>query len=355
MRVLVVDDDTVFRDQLAELLSEEGHQVAVAGSVPKALEWLGQEEADVVLTDLKMPRHSGLELLKEVRGRWPRTRVVLITGFATVDTALEAMKSGAFDYVRKPFRIEQLRETLSLVQQQQEFESPSGGVRNPAREARVLTEGGDREVLYFARADPGNVPHLHYMPLAPDAADKILDQVRNFVELHPTGAVVISEVDLLLEYHRLSDVVQMMDQLRQVLQGHGPLRVGFDSSKVTAAAASAVGGAVAADDTQATLEAVSNPIRRHALQRLSDAPASFHELMSAAGIDDSPKMSFHVRKLMDSGLLQREGETYRLTERGSAVLRLITDATFLPPSVRTGNLAFPGAAAGDPAGSGPGG
>ena len=71
MRLLVVDDDAVFREDLAELLRDEGHEVAVAPSAPKALEALTEGEFEVVLTDLKMPRQSGLDLLRVVRQRWP--------------------------------------------------------------------------------------------------------------------------------------------------------------------------------------------------------------------------------------------------------------------------------------------
>jgi FixJ family two-component response regulator len=340
VRVLVVDDDTVFREELSELLREEKHEVEVASSVGKALEWLEREEADVVLTDLKMPRHSGLELLREVRSRWPRTLVVMITGFASVDTALEAMKSGAFDYVRKPFRLEQLRAVLESVSQQRAFSSPAAANQDPAIEARELARRGEMEVLFVAEAAPRPTPHLHFVPLDPHAPAALVDRVRQFVAEYPRPAVLVAGVESMLEHHRLEEVLGVLDQLHALLQGHGPLRVGFDPSKVSVDVATAVGGAVTADETQATMEALANPLRRKALQRLAHAPASFGELMAAAGLDDSPKMSFHLRKLTDAGLLVHEGEHYRLSSRGAAVLRLVADATLLPPPDGSSNRAF---------------
>ncbi len=342
MRILVVDDDAVFRDELAEILRDDGHTVEAQPSVVKALDFLEHDEVDVVLSDLKMPRQGGLELLREVRRRWPRTLVVMVTGFATVETALEAMKLGAFDYLRKPFRIEQVRETLHLVAQEREFESPPEAYRDPVREARTLAASGQHEVLLFADPPPEPERHLHPEPLDPDNPSRLAERAESFLADHPNAAVVIAGSERLLEHHRLEDIVAVLERLRQDLTGHGPLRVGFNPRRVPPAAAVALGGAVAADETHATLEVLANPIRRRALLRLAEGPAAFGEAMAAAGLDDSPKMSFHLRKLVDAGLALHEGDRYRLTSRGEAAARLLRDATFLPPTGDSGNLAFPG-------------
>jgi DNA-binding response OmpR family regulator len=342
VRILVVDDDAVFREELAELLRDDGHAVAVAPSVPKALEFLEHDEVDLVLTDLKMPRQGGLDLLREVRARWPRTLVVVVTGYATVETALDAMKLGAFDYVRKPFRIEQVRDTLRLAAQEHEFESPREAYRDPVREARALAADGRHEVLFLGDPAPAPEPHLSVGPLDPANPSALLTRAETFVAEHPNAAVVLAGVERLLEDHRLEDIVAVLDRLRALLAGHGPLRVGFNPRRVAPAAATALAGAVAAEETHATLEALSNPIRRKVLQRVGEGPATFGEAMESAGLDDSPKMAFHLRRLVESGLLLHGGETYRLTARGEAAVRLLAHATFLPPASDAGNLAFPG-------------
>jgi DNA-binding response OmpR family regulator/DNA-binding transcriptional ArsR family regulator len=342
VRVLVVDDDAVFREELSALLQEEGHTVAALPSVLKATEALEHDEFDVVLTDLKMPRHGGLDLLKEVRQRWPRTLVVMVTGYATVETALEAMKLGAFDYLRKPFRLEQVRSTLLLVAQEREFEAPPEAFRDPTREARALAAGGRHEVLFFTEERVGDEPHLHVEPLDPDNPSRLTERTEAFLVEQPNGAVVLANIERLLEHHRLEEIVAILDRLRTDLAGHGPLRVGFNPRRVPPAAAVALGSAVSADETHGTLEALASPIRRKALLRLAEGAASFGDAMEAAGLDDSPKMSFHVRKLVDAGLVLHDGETYRLTSRGEAAAELLRDATFLPPTGDSGNLAFPG-------------
>jgi DNA-binding response OmpR family regulator/DNA-binding transcriptional ArsR family regulator len=341
VRILVVDDDAVFREELSELLRDDEHTVTSAPSVAKAVEALEHEEFDVVLTDLKMPRQSGLDLLRVVRGRWPRSLVVMLTGYATVGTALEAMKLGAFDYVQKPFKIEQVRETLRLVAQEHEFEAPPGAGRDPFREAQALASGSGHEVLFFGDSGPDPGPHLHVERLAPENPVGLTERSEAFLAKYPNGAIVVSGVERFLERHRLEDIIGVLDRLRKDLAGHGPLRVSFNPRRVTPSVASALGAAVATEETHATLEAFANPIRRKVLQRLQEGSTSFGDVMRAAGLEDSPKMSFHLRKLVEAGLVLHEKETYRLTARGEAGVRLLSDATFLPPADDSGNLAFP--------------
>src|ERR1700689_3999893 len=102
MRVLVVDDDAEFREELTGLLQERGHSVANASSAAQGILALERDEFDVMFNDLRMGRHSGLELLTQARERWPRLVVVMLTGNATVESAVRALQLGAFDYLRKP-------------------------------------------------------------------------------------------------------------------------------------------------------------------------------------------------------------------------------------------------------------
>jgi ActR/RegA family two-component response regulator/DNA-binding transcriptional ArsR family regulator len=341
VRLLLVDDDAVFRQELSDLMEQDGHQVVAAPSVPKAVEALEHDVFDVIFTDLRMPRHSGLDLLREVRQRWPRTLVVVITGFATVETAIEAMKLGAFDYVRKPFQIDQVHQTLELARQEHEFSAPRGAFTDPEEMARTLATDADHPVLFFGERAPEGLAHVVFERLDPADPTQLVYRTSTFVAQYPGGAVVVAGAERLLDGHRLEDIAAILDRTRGELAGHGSLRVGFDPRKVSSAAAMALGGAVTSRETHETLEALANPIRRRILRRLLDGPASFSEAMKAAGLDDSPKMSFHMRKLVDGGLAVHEQEAYRLTERGKAASEIVREVTFLPPSESGANLAFP--------------
>ena len=102
-RILVADDQDLMRDSLAATLARDGHEVVAATDGPMAVTRLTGGKFDLLITDLKMPKMTGIELLTEARRIRPEMPVVLMTAFATVQTAVEAMKLGAYDYIQKPF------------------------------------------------------------------------------------------------------------------------------------------------------------------------------------------------------------------------------------------------------------
>ena len=112
-RVLIVDDEKFIRDILADFLGMEGYIVRTAEDGAAALEELGNAHYDLIISDLKMPRMGGIELLDALGNAAPNTLTVIMTGFGTVETAIDAMKRGAYDYILKPFKVE---EVIRVVQ-----------------------------------------------------------------------------------------------------------------------------------------------------------------------------------------------------------------------------------------------
>jgi DNA-binding NtrC family response regulator len=110
--VLVVDDEAVIREGMRRILEGDGYRVDTSASGRAAIEKIQERDFDVVITDLKMPGMDGMEVLKTIKILQPDVPVIIITGYSTVDTAVEAMKSGAFDYIAKPFTPEQISEKV---------------------------------------------------------------------------------------------------------------------------------------------------------------------------------------------------------------------------------------------------
>src|SRR5436190_16331931 len=106
--VLVVDDDESLRRITQMQLEEAGYAAATAANGDEALRRIEEDAPSLVITDLKMPGISGLELLRKVREQYPQTAVVLVTAFGTVQTAVAAMKAGAYDYITNPIDYEEL-------------------------------------------------------------------------------------------------------------------------------------------------------------------------------------------------------------------------------------------------------
>jgi DNA-binding NtrC family response regulator len=102
-RILVVDDEDIVRTSCSRTLSPEGFEVRLAKNGVEGLKMANEERFDLVLTDLKMPDMDGIEVLRIIKEKWPETEVIIVTGYQTVDTAVKAIKLGAYDYIEKPF------------------------------------------------------------------------------------------------------------------------------------------------------------------------------------------------------------------------------------------------------------
>lgn len=111
-KILIVDDELSMREFLAILLEREGYDVSVAGHAEEALRLMDASLFDLVLSDVNMPGLTGIELLSRIRQRSPETGVLMITAFSAAEQAVEAMKLGAYDYIAKPFKIEEIKQLV---------------------------------------------------------------------------------------------------------------------------------------------------------------------------------------------------------------------------------------------------
>jgi two-component system response regulator PilR (NtrC family) len=108
-KILIVDDERSMRDVLSIMLKRAGYDVTAAADGEEAIAQIGKEIFDLVITDLKMPKTGGLEVLKAVKEASPETVVLVITAFASTESAVEAMKRGAYDYLTKPFQVDEVQ------------------------------------------------------------------------------------------------------------------------------------------------------------------------------------------------------------------------------------------------------
>jgi DNA-binding NtrC family response regulator len=114
-RILVVDDEENTRIALTRILSREGYQVQAAANGLEALNSLRDCPAELIITDLNMPEMNGLTFLKELNRNYPSSNVIMITAFGEVESYLEALNLGAFEYLNKPLRLEDLRKLMGKM------------------------------------------------------------------------------------------------------------------------------------------------------------------------------------------------------------------------------------------------
>ncbi|MFN0022154.1 MAG: sigma-54-dependent transcriptional regulator [Pirellulaceae bacterium] len=126
--ILVVDDNTRARQSMADVLRAAGHEVQACASAIEALRGLDKNSFDVIITDLQMPGMNGLEFIRALEERKVDSQVVMVTAFASVSSAVEAMRHGAFDYIEKPFDVEQLEQLVERALRQAEQEGKRSSI-----------------------------------------------------------------------------------------------------------------------------------------------------------------------------------------------------------------------------------
>src|SRR5438132_9012748 len=133
MNILIVDDEQSIRETCATVSERCGMKATAVATAEEALEVLEHSAIDIVLTDLKLPRSNGVELLKQVHDRHPEIAVVMLTQYGTIESAVEVTRLGAVDYVTKPFRIEELRSRLERVARAVELQQENRLLREQLR------------------------------------------------------------------------------------------------------------------------------------------------------------------------------------------------------------------------------
>ena len=125
-RILLVDDEVAFANNLLKLLSKRGYDAVVVYSGADAVNMVGEKEFDVIILDMKMPGMDGIATLKEIKKKVPSVEVVILTGHGSVESGIEGMQLGAFDFLMKPVSIDDLQEKVSeayrrkLIQRERE-------------------------------------------------------------------------------------------------------------------------------------------------------------------------------------------------------------------------------------------
>lgn len=125
VRILVLDDETIVLKRLGPALEKAGYEVEVFSSGSEASARVEEKRFDIVITDLKMEGLDGMHFLARVKECSPRTEVIVITGFATMDTARESYKKGVFDFLAKPFKLGEIMETVKKAEQKIRTQGPA--------------------------------------------------------------------------------------------------------------------------------------------------------------------------------------------------------------------------------------
>ena len=217
---LIVDDEPRLRQVLVHLMRNDGFTCLEAGNGEEALEHLQRTPISLVMSDLRMPKMDGLELLRRVRGRWPDTAVVMITAVADVEVAVSCLAIGAMDYLTKPFHLEEVRARVAQALEKRRLVVENRGYQESLQE-KVAVQARRLEELFLASVqslaealevkDPYTRGHSirvsHYsVVIARELAldDELLRQVELGGHVHDIGKIGVRE-DVLNKPGKLTD------------------------------------------------------------------------------------------------------------------------------------------------------
>ena len=139
-KLLIVDDEQIALKNLAHILNNEGYQVTALQSSTEALALIKAKGFDLILTDLKMEKVDGMDILKFTRENHPETEVIMITGYATVDSAIDAMKAGAYHYIAKPYKIDEVRKVVKEALEKQRLKKENRQLRQQLQNYKAGSE-----------------------------------------------------------------------------------------------------------------------------------------------------------------------------------------------------------------------
>ncbi len=176
--ILIIDDDEIARDVIVSLLSKEGFSVKSARDGIEGIATLKMNNFDLVITDLKMPGADGIEVLKEAKRIDPKIAVVILTAYGTLDNALEAIRLGAFDYITKPFKLQEL---LFVVE-------------NAMKTAELIRE--NEELRYMLRKTISDLNVINNVSASehPEITVNLLERIARLKQL---GVLTADEVNVL--------------------------------------------------------------------------------------------------------------------------------------------------------------
>ncbi|MBC7080837.1 MAG: response regulator [Thermoplasmatales archaeon] len=318
--ILFVDDDEEILEAAKTSLEVYGYKVNTAKSGKECLEKI--DRADIVFLDIKMPGMDGIETLKEIKKRREFLPVIMITAYATVDTAIEAMKEGASDYIRKPFNFEELEKSILAViedikfKKMEEFheEDYIDIFLNLAKERKGICIAREFNALKGAQ-------NIKIIPLERELKPRKIEEIKKELEenMEENGVILLMNLEYILNNNNFLATREFLDWLnKKSASKNSKIIISANFEKVDAKERQILQDLIIDIHLGIFSESISNYIRRKIISLLSDGGSyPFTKIAQEIGIDDNPKLSFHLKKLKDDGVLEQDSEKrYKLSKIG---------------------------------------
>lgn len=348
LRILVVDDDAVFLDKMKKNLSIDRHSITTALSGEEALETLKETAFDLVITDLRMKELSGIDLIKKMREKGIDANVIVLTGYGTINSAVEAMKYGAYDYLLKPLRLPTLRSKISEVGKEQQFRNELAVPEMTHELERsetsiaemtppyliISTRNPDDVINSFSLTDASTV-HVSYIEgqgkIAPSKLHLLRDSISDFAKQQDKGTIVFDGIQDLLMTHRWKNLKKFIRYLQEeiissdytllfLIDEESPEN-GYDQILLHDALS-----ILSVRTFEIILDIISHSIRKNIITLLmTRGPTRFNKIAEELEIENTATLTFHIKKLVRESVLKKEDSSYALSARGEFLNDLIFD------------------------------
>ncbi|OYT59483.1 hypothetical protein B6U81_06010 [Thermoplasmatales archaeon ex4484_30] len=285
----------------------KGFDVDVADGGKKALRLLGANEYFAVILDLKMPDMPGIEILRWAHNKNMDTQFIIVTGYGEIESAVEAMKLGAVDYIQKPFEPEELIILLNKIGKEKTKPALKDYVKgnvllvtdiNPEDFKRKYGISAN-ESIWLKKTTPANV----------------INVMEKFA-----GTVIHSGIKYLLNTYGRKETVNYLHKIYEITRNKPlSLIMAYGSAEER----------ILLNEIQAILPieellgACKNAIRRGILQLLYNHPLTYTQIMKELKIRHSSKLAFHLKKLIEKELIEKKNKFYSLTTRGASLVKML--------------------------------
>jgi len=198
IKILIVDDDKIIADILKDLISDEEKSVDVCYDGSAAIERIQRTLYDLIIVDLVMPKVGGLEVLKCAKKSNPDVIVIIITGYASLDTAIMAIREGAHDYIRKPCKLEEIKivveNAVDTIRLYKENRYLLKRLQDACNELMALkNEKNKDKTIASINFFSSNMPSLHYLYNTTSSPENYIDTIRALSSLRENGALTENE------------------------------------------------------------------------------------------------------------------------------------------------------------------
>ena len=349
MRIIVIDDDETFLGKMEKILSLENYSVATANSGEKAISILNETPFDLILMDLKMPGLSGVDLIQKIREMGCTSIIIVITGYGTIESAVQTTRAGAFDYILKPFDFSVLKSKIQEVKSELELRN-SISVPDPVESSeygQILGIGNlndyDSPFLVISDKDPSKLikkyrisqgkplwlsPEENENAVSPTKLYMIKSHIEDFVKLNEKGTIILKGIEELIKIHNWDDLKRFFIYLQsEIISSNFSLILLLETeySKNSYKALLHDAFSILINPVfYNIIELLAHPLRKNIISLLKvEESLNFNKIVKKLNVSSSSILAFHLNKLVKGNILSKEENLYKLSSRGIYIAELI--------------------------------